>query len=85
MISFTGSTTTGRMILEQSAPTFKRTLMELGGKSATIVLDDCNLSAVLPQAVMTAFMHAGQGCALPTRLLIPESRYEEWSPLLQQC
>lgn len=77
MISFTGSTTTGRMILEQSAPTFKRTLMELGGKSATIVLDDCNLSAVLPQAVMTAFMHAGQGCALPTRLLIPESRYEE--------
>lgn len=77
MVSFTGSTATGRLVYEQGAPTFKRLLLELGGKSATVVLDDCDLSKVLPQAVMTPFMHAGQGCALPTRLLIPESRYDE--------
>ncbi|MDD5095545.1 MAG: aldehyde dehydrogenase family protein [Dehalococcoidia bacterium] len=82
MISFTGSTRTGRTALEMGASTFKRTLVELGGKSATIVLDDCNLVQVLPQAAFTANMHAGQGCALPTRLLLPKSRYEEGVSIL---
>ncbi|MBU1053606.1 MAG: aldehyde dehydrogenase family protein [Proteobacteria bacterium] len=76
MVSFTGSTATGQMILEATAPTFKRTLMELGGKSATIVLDDCLLEKVLPMAAIVSCMHAGQGCAVPTRLLLPRSRYE---------
>jgi aldehyde dehydrogenase (NAD+) len=76
MISFTGSTTTGRRIMEKSAATFKRTFLELGGKSAMVVLDDADLEAVLPLSAV-ACMHAGQGCALTTRLLVPRSRYAE--------
>jgi aldehyde dehydrogenase (NAD+) len=76
LISFTGSTATGRRIMELSGATIKRLFLELGGKSASIVLDDADFAAVLPA---TAFVciHAGQGCALPTRLLLPRSRYEE--------
>ncbi|GAA4658259.1 aldehyde dehydrogenase family protein [Gordonia humi] len=76
MISFTGSTRTGRLITELSAPTFKRLLLELGGKSAGILLDDADLDLALPSA-MSACMHAGQGCALPTRLLVHRSKYED--------
>jgi aldehyde dehydrogenase (NAD+) len=76
MISFTGSTATGRHIIEQSAATMKRTLLELGGKSAMVVLDDADFAASVPQSMMTC-MHAGQGCALPSRLLVPRSRYDE--------
>ncbi|MEN6477000.1 MAG: aldehyde dehydrogenase family protein [Rectinema sp.] len=83
MVSFTGSTATGRLLLEAAAPTFKRTLMELGGKSANIVLDDCDFAQVLPGAA-AACMHAGQGCALPTRLLLPKSRYAEGIAILTE-
>ncbi|MCW2886660.1 MAG: aldehyde dehydrogenase [Streptosporangiaceae bacterium] len=76
MISFTGSTATGRRILGLAAATVKRTFLELGGKSAMIVLDDADLAATIPQSAV-ACMHAGQGCALPTRLLVPRSRYKE--------
>lgn len=76
MISFTGSTATGRRIVELSAATMKRTMLELGGKSAMIVLDDADFSATVPQS-MAACIHAGQGCALTTRLLVPRSRYAE--------
>lgn len=83
MVSFTGSTATGRMVMEAAAPTFKRTLLELGGKSAGIVLDDADLSVALPAAA-AACMHAGQGCALPTRLLVARSRYDEAVAILEQ-
>jgi aldehyde dehydrogenase (NAD+) len=83
MISFTGSTATGQAVMEAAAPTFKRTLLELGGKSAGIVLDDADLSVALPAAA-AACMHAGQGCALPTRLLIARSRYDEAVAILEQ-
>ncbi|MEX5637131.1 aldehyde dehydrogenase family protein [Parafrankia sp. FMc2] len=76
MVSFTGSTATGRRIVELSAATMKRTMLELGGKSAMIVLDDADFAATVPQS-MVACMHAGQGCALTTRLLVPRSRYAE--------
>jgi aldehyde dehydrogenase (NAD+) len=76
LISFTGSTATGRRIMELGAPTLKRLFLELGGKSANIVLDDADFAAVLPAAAFVC-IHAGQGCALPTRLLLPRSRYEE--------
>jgi aldehyde dehydrogenase (NAD+) len=76
LISFTGSTATGRRIMELGGATIKRLFLELGGKSATIVLDDADFGAVLPGASMVC-IHAGQGCALPTRLLLPRSRYEE--------
>jgi len=82
MVSFTGSTAVGRRIAELCAPRMARTLLELGGKSAMIVLDDADLQAALPQAGMAACMHAGQGCALTTRILLPRSRYAEAVELL---
>jgi len=76
MISFTGSTATGKRIMEKGAATLKRVFLELGGKSALIVLDDADLDAVLPGAAFGC-MHAGQGCALQTRILVPRARYAE--------
>lgn len=76
LISFTGSTATGRRIMELGGATIKRLFLELGGKSANIVLDDADFPAALAMASMVC-IHAGQGCALPTRLLLPRSRYEE--------
>jgi acyl-CoA reductase-like NAD-dependent aldehyde dehydrogenase len=76
LISFTGSTSVGKRIMEKGSATMKRLFLELGGKSAAIVLDDADLAA----ASMLAFgvcMHAGQGCATPTRMLLPRSRYDE--------
>jgi aldehyde dehydrogenase (NAD+) len=76
LISFTGSTAVGKRIMENGASTLKRVFLELGGKSAFIVLDDV---ANFPQTVMGSLVvfHAGQGCAYPTRLLVPKSRYAE--------
>jgi acyl-CoA reductase-like NAD-dependent aldehyde dehydrogenase len=76
LISFTGSTVVGQRIMEKGAATMKRLFLELGGKSAAIVLDDADLAA----ASMIGFgvcMHAGQGCATPTRMLLPRARYDE--------
>ncbi|MBW0106374.1 aldehyde dehydrogenase family protein [Pseudonocardia sp. KRD-291] len=84
MVSFTGSTGVGRRIVELAAPTMKRTLLELGGKSAMLVLDDADLAAVLPQAGMGACMHAGQGCALTTRVLLPRATYEQGVEILAE-
>lgn len=76
LISFTGSTATGRRIMERGAATMKRLFLELGGKSAQIVLDDADLAQTMPFASMVC-MHGGQGCAMMTRLLVPRSRYGE--------
>jgi len=81
MISFTGSTATGKRIMEKGAATLKRVFLELGGKSACIVLDDADFPAVVPMASMVC-VHAGQGCATQTRLLLPRSRYEEGIELI---
>ncbi len=76
MVGFTGSTTTGKRVMEVAARNVTKVFLELGGKSATIVLDDADFSTTLPGTVQTC-VHAGQGCALPTRLLIPRTRYDE--------
>ena len=76
LISFTGSTAVGRRIMENGAATLKRVFLELGGKSANIILDDAPNFAQTVMASMVVF-HAGQGCATPTRLLVPRSRYAE--------
>jgi aldehyde dehydrogenase (NAD+) len=76
LISFTGSTAVGRRIMSAGGPTLKRLFLELGGKSASIILDDADFSAVLPGTAFICF-HSGQGCAIPTRLLLPRSRYDE--------
>jgi acyl-CoA reductase-like NAD-dependent aldehyde dehydrogenase len=82
MISFTGSTAVGKRIMEKGAPTLKRLFLELGGKSATIVLEDADLARSCAIGVAPC-MHAGQGCAIPTRLLLPRSRYDEGVAILK--
>jgi aldehyde dehydrogenase (NAD+) len=76
LVSFTGSTAVGQRIMEKGAATMKRVFLELGGKSATIVLDDADLDTALMTGLAVCF-HAGQGCAIPTRMLLPRSRYDE--------
>jgi aldehyde dehydrogenase (NAD+) len=83
MITFTGSTATGRAILAAGAPTVKKTLLELGGKSAHIVLDDADFNSALPLAAMMACVMSGQSCILPSRILLPRSRYDEGIELLK--
>ncbi|QLL09107.1 aldehyde dehydrogenase family protein [Mycobacterium vicinigordonae] len=75
MISFTGSTVVGELIQRLSASTMKRNLLELGGKSAFLLLDDADLNATVPGCI-AALMNAGQGCALTTRMLVPSQFYE---------
>jgi acyl-CoA reductase-like NAD-dependent aldehyde dehydrogenase len=82
LISFTGSTAVGRRIMEKGAATMKRLFLELGGKSATIVLEDADLASACLIGIGPC-MHAGQGCAMPTRLLLPRSRYDEGVAILQ--
>lgn len=77
MVSFTGSTGVGRAIMTAAAPTLKRVFLELGGKSAAIVLDDADVAAAAGAAAFTACIHAGQGCAITTRLVVPRERYDE--------
>ncbi|WP_119185004.1 aldehyde dehydrogenase family protein [Mycobacterium decipiens] len=76
LISFTGSTVVGKRIMEKGAATMKRLFLELGGKSATIVLEDADFAMACAIGIAPC-MHAGQGCANPTRLLLPRSRYDE--------
>ncbi len=82
MISFTGSTAVGKHIMRSAADSVKKVFLELGGKSATIVLEDANLQASLMSALSICF-HAGQGCALCTRLLVPRSKQQEVESMLK--
>ncbi len=84
LISFTGSTGIGKRIMEQGAKTLKRVFLELGGKSAKIILDDAPNFAMEVAQTMLVF-HAGQGCAVQSRLLVPASRYEETKAILAQA
>jgi aldehyde dehydrogenase (NAD+) len=78
MISFTGSTATGKRILACTAPFVKRVALELGGKSPFVILDDVpDLAPALGGACMGACSHSGQGCAINTRVLVPQSRMDE--------
>jgi aldehyde dehydrogenase (NAD+) len=76
MVAFTGSTATGRRIMAAASATLKPVFLELGGKSINLVLDDADFPAVIPASSSVCF-HGGQGCAMPTRLLVPRSRYDE--------
>jgi aldehyde dehydrogenase (NAD+) len=82
LISFTGSTAVGRRIMEKGAPSLKRLFLELGGKSADIILDDADFEAKLTTA-WTVCSHGGQGCVMLTRMLLPRSRYEEGIAIME--
>ena len=82
LITFTGSTAIGKHITRQGAETMKRAFLELGGKSVNIVLEDTpNFAQVVAQSILV--FHAGQGCAVQSRLLVPRSRYEEAKQVLK--
>ncbi|GAB5894897.1 aldehyde dehydrogenase family protein [Mycolicibacterium mageritense] len=75
MVSFTGSTAVGKHLMRAGADTMKRTFLELGGKSAMIVLDDAKPAHIVPGAV-GACVHAGQACAANTRMLVHRSLFD---------
>lgn len=76
LVSFTGSTATGKRIMEVGASNIKKLFLELGGKSAHVVLDDID-PAEVAGSFSAGCTHAGQGCSNLTRILLPRSRYEE--------
>jgi aldehyde dehydrogenase (NAD+) len=76
-VSFTGSTATGRKVMATAADTLKKVFLELGGKSAFVVLDDADLRGACATAAFTVCTHAGQGCAITTRLLVPRKLLDE--------
>jgi len=77
-ISFTGNSVVGRRIASLCGEQLKRCTLELGGKSAAIVLDDADPATVVPGLVPNGIINAGQACGAQTRLLIPRSRYAEY-------
>ncbi len=77
MVSFTGSTSTGRRVMAAAAATVKRVFLELGGKSAFVVLDDADLAACALVAALQITTHAGQGCAITSRYVVPRRRMAE--------
>lgn len=77
LISFTGSTDVGRLIARRGADTLKRVFLELGGKSAMVILEDADVDEVLPNTAQVC-MHAGQGCAINTRMLVPARAFDEF-------
>jgi aldehyde dehydrogenase (NAD+) len=76
-IAFTGSTGAGKSIMSACAAQVKRVSLELGGKSAAIVLDDANMATVIPSVVRGALHLSGQFCGAQSRILVPRSRYKE--------
>ncbi|MEE4023393.1 aldehyde dehydrogenase family protein [Gordonia sp. PKS22-38] len=85
VVSFTGSDTVGRKVFEQAAPTLKKVILELGGKSANIICDDADLTRAITGVVRDTILHAGQGCAYLTRTLVHRSRYDELVEMLKSA
>jgi aldehyde dehydrogenase (NAD+) len=77
MVSFTGSTATGRTVAHAAADRIARVALELGGKSANVILDDADLTKAVKVGVANAFLNSGQTCTAWTRMLVQESRYDE--------
>lgn len=76
MVSFTGSTRAGKRVSELAAQTVKRVVVELGGKSASVILDDSDLENAVRGTVNDCYFNSGQTCAAHTRMLVPEAQYE---------
>lgn len=77
MISFTGSESVGIGLAQKAAPTVKRVIQELGGKSPNIILPKANLKKAVAEGVMTCFANSGQNCIAPSRMLIQKDQYDE--------
>lgn len=83
MVTFTGSTPTGRRIMAAASDTLKKVFLELGGKSAAIVLDDADFGTAAVFSAFSMVTHAGQGCALTSRLLVPNKHHDEIVELIK--
>jgi aminomuconate-semialdehyde/2-hydroxymuconate-6-semialdehyde dehydrogenase len=79
-ISFTGGTATGRIVAATAAPMFKKLSLELGGKNATVVLDDADIDAVLHGVVRSGFLNSGQICLCGSRVLVPSTMMAAFLP-----
>ena len=76
MMSFTGSTAAGRRVTEASAGSIKRVTLELGGKSANVILDDADLQEAVTDGVAKCFLNSGQTCSALTRMLVPRAQLQ---------
>jgi aldehyde dehydrogenase (NAD+) len=85
MISFTGSTQAGKRISELAAQSVKRVALELGGKSASVILDDADLALAVKGTVNGCYLNSGQTCTALTRMLVPESLYPEAARLAAEA
>ena len=83
MVSFTGSTRAGKRVSELASQTVKRMALELGGKSASVILDSANLEAAVKGTVGACMLNSGQTCSAHTRMLVPAARYDEVKALAQ--
>jgi aldehyde dehydrogenase (NAD+) len=77
MVSFTGSTRAGVLVAQAAAPTVKRVVQELGGKSPNVFLPDADFAGAVPKGVLGAMRNVGQSCAAPTRMVVPRARLAE--------
>ena len=77
MVSFTGSTRAGKRVSELASQTVKRVALELGGKSASVVLDDADFKKAIASSVGNCYFNSGQTCSAHTRLLVPKERHDE--------
>jgi aldehyde dehydrogenase (NAD+) len=77
MVSFTGSTRAGKRVSELAAQTVKRVALELGGKSANIILDDADFDKAVRGGVNNCYFNSGQTCSAHTRMLVPRERHDE--------
>ena len=85
MISFTGSTRAGKRISELASQSIKRVALELGGKSASVILDDADLAAAVKSTVNGCYLNSGQTCTALTRMLVPEAKYSEASRMAAEA
>ena len=83
MVSFTGSTRAGKRVSELASQSVKRVALELGGKSASVILDDADFEAAVKGTVAACMLNSGQTCSAHTRMLVPASRYEQVKTLAQ--
>ena len=84
MISLTGSGRAGMAVSQAAAATFKRVVLELGGKGANIIFGDCDVAEAVRRGAMQCFNNTGQSCNAPTRMLVERSWYEEAVALAAQ-
>jgi acyl-CoA reductase-like NAD-dependent aldehyde dehydrogenase len=77
MVSFTGSTRAGKRVMELASQTVKKVALELGGKSANVLLEDADLDAAIPAGVFGCYINSGQTCSALTRMIVPRSRLAE--------